>query len=342
MNNFNQLSKGCQLCQEGKWLCIFLTYKCNADCHFCPAPFKDDHVYSSFGNKKEEILSYLKMTDLKGISFSGGDPFLVYERLLEWLTYFKNHLPDYYYWVYTNGIAVTEKKLEQLSAEGMDEIRFNIAATGYLDDTIWKKIRTARKLFPFVSVEIPSINGDFELLTKALENLQSHRLDFLNLHDYILQETDIEFKREQSENFILNKIIPVKWAASSLINTEKIIELTLRKNFDFQVNHCSLNQKEMQMTLRRKKMGKLFNDPDYDVEMEDGTIYNSYLVPENFNIQDFQRSFSNADFRRKCDRYLLKSDDPEIYSKTRAKLRAYFIPQMGIDQNKAFIRAELC
>ena len=145
-------SRGCQLCQQGKWLCIFLTYKCSADCHFCPAPFKDDHIYSVFGKGKNENLEYLKMADFEGISFSGGDPFMVYDRLLDWLVFFKKHLPAYYYWVYTNGLAVDKNRLEKLAKTGMNEIRFNIAATGYLSPEIWGKIKIARKYFPFVTV----------------------------------------------------------------------------------------------------------------------------------------------------------------------------------------------
>ena len=147
MNKNARLSRGCQLCQQGKWLCIFLTYKCNSGCHFCPAPHKDDHVHSAFGNQKEEILSYLIENNFEGISFSGGDPFVVFDRLLEWLIFFKERLPDYYYWVYTNGLAVDRNKLEQLATEGMKEIRFNIAATEYLSPYIWEKIKIARQLF---------------------------------------------------------------------------------------------------------------------------------------------------------------------------------------------------
>jgi uncharacterized protein len=339
MNDFDRLSSGCRLCQEGRWLCIFLTYKCNSDCHFCPAPHKSDRIYSPFGNKKEEILSYLQITDIKGISFSGGDPFLVFDRLSEWLRYFKKHFPGHYFWVYTNGIAVTEKRLQQLSAEGMDEIRFNIAATGYIDENIWMKIAIARKLFHYVTIEIPSIRHDFKLLEKALVDIENNRIDYLNLHDYILQETDNEFKIEHGEPFVLNKNIPLKRAVNSVMNTQKIIELAALRKYNFQINHCSLEQKEIQMTYRRKNMGKLFKDPLYDVELEDGIICNNYMVPGKFSNVEFQRNLSDPDFRKECGKYLLKSN--ERIKNSEAIVRAYFIPPMGTDQGKIFIKAEV-
>ena len=225
MNNFEHLSKGCQLCQQGKWLCIFLTYECNAGCHFCPVPISDDRVHSAFGDSKETVLSYLNNSDIEGISFSGGDPFLVFDRLIDWFGYFKNRLPELYYWVYTSGINADAQRLKQLSSAGMNEIRFNIAATGYLSAKILEKIRIARDLFPFVSVEIPSIHADFTLLAQALEVLDKTGIDYLNLHDYILSDSDPAAINEPYKIFVLNVINNLKYAESSLINTESVIEM---------------------------------------------------------------------------------------------------------------------
>lgn len=312
MNHPHQLSRGCQLCQKGKWLCIFLTYRCNAGCHFCPAPFSDDCISSSLGNQKEEILSHLRKTDFEGISFSGGDPFLVFERLLEWLAFFKNHLPNYYYWVYSNGLVVTEGKMRQLSEVGMDEIRFNIAATGYLNEDIWNVIKAARDIFPFVSVEIPSIEQDFELLEKALEKIDSTGVDFLNLHDYILNDADIETAGGRHSSFLLNKVIPLKYASTSVENTGKIIDLTLKKGYGFSINHCSMQQKESQMVQRRLKMGELFNNPEYDLALPDGMICNFYSIEGNILPSVLQEKFANPDFRRQYSPYMLKLNDSRI------------------------------
>jgi len=254
LTDHKELSRGCQLCQQGKWLCIFLTYKCNAHCHFCPAPFTDDQIRSEYGNQKEKIISYLYHNDFNGISFSGGDPFIVYDRLLDWLTYFKKRLPHYYYWVYTNGLAVDRAKLARLVEEGMDEIRFNIAATGYLSDEIFERIKIARELFPFVSIEIPSIKQDYGMLVKALPKLDRIGVDYLNLHDLILMESDYRSSHEPAEAFLLNKTMPVRYAISSLQNTKDIIDLATSKGFRFKINHCSMQKKELQMNQRDLKM----------------------------------------------------------------------------------------
>lgn len=341
MVNPDLLSKGCQLCQKGKWLCIFLTYKCNAGCHFCPAPFRDDRISSSFWNNKEEILSNLGKTAFKGISFSGGDPFLVFERLLEWQAYFKKNLPGYYYWVYTNGLAVTEEKMRRLSAAGMNEIRFNIAATGYINQDIWNKIEAARKIFPVVSVEIPSIAKDFGLLETALDKMERTRINLLNLHDYILNDADVKSESLQSFEFILNKVIPLKYAVSSVENTERIIKLTQKKGYSFVINHCSMQQKELQMVQRRFKMGKLFNNPDYDLVLPDGTICNFYSVPETMTSFEFQMRSAKPDFRGRYSSFMLKINDPVINEDSGdGFIKVFYIPQMGTDQDKIYLRTE--
>lgn len=255
MNQVNTLSKGCKLCQEGKWLCIFITYRCNANCHFCSAPFKDDRIHSDFGDKKEEIVHFLKTNNYKGISFSGGDPFLVFDRLLEWLVYFKKLFPDYYYWVYTNGLAADSRKIEQLASAGMDEIRFNIAATGYSSEIVWKSIEKARKTFRYVAVEIPSIRKDNQLLQTAMGRIEKIGVDYLNLHDYIVTASDPFFTHEHLRDFVLNKMIHLKYAESSLENTNNIINIASDKGYHFHINHCSMEKKEIQMTWRRLKMG---------------------------------------------------------------------------------------
>jgi uncharacterized protein len=341
VNDFHYLSKGCQLCQQGKWLCIYLTYKCNAACHFCPAPFKHDFILSAFGNQKEEILKYLNENDFESISFSGGDPFMVYDRLLDWFTYFKTKFPQSYYWVYTSGLQVNREKLKQLSEEGMDEIRFNIAATGYLSDSVLKKVETARELFPYVSVEIPSIKQDFNLLTKALSELDKIGIDYLNLHDYILSDSDKESTNEPFDTFILNKTIPIKFALSSIQNTAEIIRLKEENNYKFEINHCSMEQKELQMRQRRLKMGRIFSNPDCDFLMDDGLINNFYSLPIDFFINNMKSNLKNPDFLSSCELYVVTKNNIEELSISENKIiKASYIPQMEINQGKILLEIE--
>jgi len=337
----NNLSKGCQLCQKGKWLCIFLTYRCNAGCHFCPAPFNDDRVYSDFGSKKEDILAYLTGNDFRGISFSGGDPFLVFDRLMDWLRYFKNRLPEYYYWVYTSGLPADKLKIRELAEAGMDEIRFNIAASGYISDTVWESIAEARKFFRYVSVEIPSIRKDFRLLKTALEKLEKSRVDYLNLHDYILTERDSLHNSDHLSKFVLNRITVLNYADSSVKNTEDILRIASEKGYHFHINHCSMEKKEIQMTRRRIMMAKVFNDPEYDMFLNDGTILNFHLIPDYIKTGNLQEMLPDPQFAKLLRSTLIKLRElNKPFNPGYKIIKASYIPQMNIYQEKILLKAE--
>lgn len=339
-NNFNQYSKGCQLCQQGKWLCIFLTYKCTANCHFCPAPLKSDEIHSAFGNQKEQILKYLKENNFAGISFSGGDPFLVFDRLLEWLTFFKNELPEnYYFWVYTNGLAVNKDKLKKLADAGMDEIRFNIAATEYNSELIWDRIKAARHLLPFVSIEIPSIGKDYPLLSTSLKRMHEFGVNYLNLHDYILSESDNSSKKESYKSFVLNKTIRLKYALSSIKNTQEIINLSSERKYNFQINHCSMQQKELQMMQRRLKMGSVFNNPEFDIEVDAGLICNFYKFPNWFSNKNIEKVLLGLEPKYKKESFIKsKSEMNNWIQKPYDKvIKTRNIPKMEVNGNKTLI-----
>ena len=339
-SKFTKLSKGCQLCQQGTWLCIYLTYKCSASCHFCPSPFKDDRIHSSFGNTKEEIIIYLSKSEMKGISFSGGDPFLVYNRLLEWLTFFNNKLFDYYYWVYTNGTHVNEQKLKALAEEGMHEIRFNIAATDYLSPEIWRQIEYARKHFQFVTIEIPSIRKDFEKLRKALHMAYDIGIDFINLHDYIISPENIQTEEEALDEFILNMSFAIHYSRASIENTYAIKEYSQHNDFSFNINHCSLQQKEEQLWQRRLKTGAMFDNPLYDHWTDDGLIYNYFLFPSEFNSERMEAILIDTEMENRSENYMLSKNEIDNWhqqDETMKLVQATYIPKMDVNGNKLLI-----
>jgi len=335
------ISRGCELCQQGRWLCIFLTYKCNADCHFCPAPDRHDFIHSAFGSQKEEIFEFLKENDFEGISFSGGDPFLVFDRLLDWLVYFKKHFPDYYFWVYTNGLAVDRKKMELVAAEGMDEIRFNIAATGYVLPQIWEEIKTARELFPFVTVEIPSIKQDFKLLVEALNYLDNIKVDYLNLHDYILEEADNN-SAEETGDFCLNRVIQVRYSISSLQNTKEIVALSARRNYRFHVHHCSMQLKERQMLQRRLKMGQIFNNSEYDILLKDGIVCRLYSIPSEVYEKTINEASPGTDFLSGLKSYLIPKGKISDHLHSDNKIiSASYIPPIESGQGHRLLKTQV-
>ncbi|MBN2215676.1 MAG: radical SAM protein [Bacteroidales bacterium] len=279
MNFTDNHSKGCQACQKGKWLCIFLTYLCNADCSFCQAPSRKDFINSAFGRKPDLILSYLNKYPFEGISFSGGECFLVFDRLLSWLKYFKTNKPELYYWAYTNGIQMNEEQINALHDAGLDELRFNIAATGYKDAKVIRNLTAAAKILKHVTVEIPSVPEDYEKLEQVLPVMDDIGVKYLNLHEYILGPLDPISKTAPKKRFVLNFDMKMQYHQYSLSNTERIKNYCIEKDLKIKINSCSLVKKEHQMSGRRKTMGALFKE-NHEKLTEEGFLETIYIPEE--------------------------------------------------------------
>jgi pyruvate formate-lyase activating enzyme-like uncharacterized protein len=236
--------------------------------------------------------------------------------------------------VYTNGLAVDRNKLEELAAAGMDEIRFNIAATGYLSDSIWKKIKIARELFPYVTIEIPSIKNDYESLARAVRFMEETGIDYLNLHDYIQTGTDPDFNESPTACFQLNKTTPIEYAVSSKENTRKIDELC-RQNNIVHVNNCNMEQKEIQMLQRRIMMGNIFNNPEYDSMTADGIVYNYYKFSTETYPANPEKILRDPVTRNQLNPFLIKKGTINNPPSGKFKIiKAGYIPKMekGLDK----------
>ncbi len=342
MKYTDTFSRGCQSCQQGSWLCIFLTYLCNVQCSFCTSPYKgDDKIISAFGDDPSTILTFLNRGSFRGISFSGGECLLVFDRLIEWLSFFKSRFPDIYYWVYTNGLAVDEDKLGQLARAGLDEIRFNIAATDYDSSAILKKIEMAAKVIENVAIEIPSIPADYPKLIDVLPFLDRIRVKYLNLHEYILMPDDPQSETASAGTFILNHEMKVKYDAYSLQNTERVRRFCQEKKLGIRVNNCSLRKKEIQMSQRRIAMGNIVKRV-YEQVTPEGFLKTYIVHPTISSITELRRVMNIKKSFDDFEEYYIHPEDFEkndSHLTGRAALLS-FLPPMEIGGRKRFYRIE--
>lgn len=178
----HEISPGCRLCGQGDWSCLFINNICNARCFYCP-----DHqavagipVTNSLEFKNPADYSdYINACGIKGVSFSGGEPFMTFDRVTNFLkTLRKSVKHPLYIWMYTNGILVTPDKLAELRDLGLDEIRFDISANDYALD----KMRMAVGNIPHVTVEIPAIPDDIDRMKGLAQTLYDDGVNYLNLH----------------------------------------------------------------------------------------------------------------------------------------------------------------
>jgi|GEM_PF-3970444 len=258
------LSPGCRACKEGTWDCIFTTMRCNLDCDFCYSPHAIPRNYSGslLGSTPEEIARNHARTRITGISFSGGEPFVEPEGLFEWVGWFTARFPDRYYWVYTNGLLADEDKLRRLAGLGVDEVRFNLAATGYDHPTVLTNLAAAARLFPCVTVEIPAIPDHADRLLANLAGWVARGVSLLNLHELMYEPgtNSAALPGPRQEVITADGHRSAVHPGSRALTLE-VMRRVREEGLPLAVNDCSLQSKLRQLRGRRASLAPLVQAP---------------------------------------------------------------------------------
>jgi pyruvate formate-lyase activating enzyme-like uncharacterized protein len=259
-----ELSPGCQACKAGTWDCIFTTQSCNLDCEFCYSPraISRDYAGSAFGTTPEEIARNHARTQITGVSFSGGEPFIDAPKLFEWVAWFKNRCPDTYYWVYTNGLLAGKEHLRQLGELGVDEMRFNLAATGYDHPKVLENLAAAARHIPTVTVEVPAIPEHASKLLACLAVWCTLGVRFLNLHELIYERGTNSTAMPGARQVI---ITPDGHESEFNPESRSLTLAVMQKVYDddlpLSVNDCSMQSKLRQLRGRRRNLAPLMQAP---------------------------------------------------------------------------------
>jgi pyruvate formate-lyase activating enzyme-like uncharacterized protein len=191
----------------------------------------------TFLNPAEHI-SFLKTFQIRGVGFSGGEPLLVLDRLLSHITAVRQEFGNtLYLWMYTNGDGVDRSALKKLQDAGLDEIRFDLSARKYdLAPVVLSKeyLRT-------VTVEIPAIPEDLELLKDMLGEMESAGVDFLNLHQLYADEYNYKALRQRRYHFLHQPPIPV---FESELCALKVLVFAREYGVQLPINYCGSAYKD--------------------------------------------------------------------------------------------------
>ncbi len=231
-----QISNGCSLCGQGKWSCIFITGKCNAKCFYCPASQESDGIPTSQNlhfETPEAYAEYINYFKFKGVSFSGGEPLLFFDRTLEYLERIrKNCAPDIYIWIYTNGILADEGKFRKLANSGLNEVRFDIGATHFSLD----KIAFAKGIIPNITIEIPAVPEEKEKLKQLLPEMIKAGVTNLNLHQLRLTKHNAPKLLKHNYTYV-HAEQPV--VLESELAALEIVDYARENGLEIGVNYCS-------------------------------------------------------------------------------------------------------
>ena len=231
-----QLAPGCVRCIEGRWSCLFINGRCNLNCFYCPGRQNETGLPTTNTidfHSPADYVSYLDQFDFRGMSLSGGEPLLTPGRTLAFLRAAKNKFgARLHTWLYTNGSLLTQDLLNKLRDAGLDEIRFDIGAVNYS----LEKPLLAVGTIPDVTVEIPAVPEEVELLKAKLIEMADQGISFLNLHQLRLTAYNHPRLVGRPYTYLHGEKITV---LESELAALEIIRHSIEKNIRLPVNYCS-------------------------------------------------------------------------------------------------------
>lgn len=248
--HYGELSPGCRACGEGGWSCLFVNGLCNASCSYCPTEQTERDVPTTQTLKfpdPSEYAEYVAKFGFTGVSFSGGEPLVTFDRTVELLRAVRRRCPEMWLWMYTNGKLADRAKLTRLRDEGLDEIRFNVGAVDY----DLGKVELAVGLIPNVTVEIPAVPDERERLFAMSERLDALGARWLNLHTLRLTPRNYPELVERGYTFLHGPRVTV---LESELTALEVMRHAAERGLRLGVNYCAFTftQRHQAPGLRRR------------------------------------------------------------------------------------------
>jgi pyruvate formate-lyase activating enzyme-like uncharacterized protein len=251
----HELSKGCQACKAGGWLCFVVGLKCNLSCDFCSRSPKERHHATSRSLAEIIELVNLPESGVTGVAYTGGEPFLYLEKIVSLAKGIASE--DRYQWVYTNGLFVSEDNLRMLHDVGVSEVRVDLAATDFSME-VMGKIPMIHDIIGRVTVEVPAISRVFDRLTifrggtlmpsHTLEMMIQLGVDQVNLAEHFVRSSRaIDYLHGQ-------EVYQTGFGSVSSTRSRKftvdIMRMVVDEGVNILVNDCSNFSKSLQVDRR--------------------------------------------------------------------------------------------
>ena len=268
----NGLSPGCRRCGDGGWSCLFVNGRCNARCFYCPTAQDDDGLPVTNGlafTSPEDYAAYVVAMGFSGVSISGGEPLLTPDLTLAYLSAVRRRCgDDVHIWLYTNGTLLTPDLCRRLRDTGLDEIRFDLGAVRYH----LKKLRLAVGSIPTVTVEIPAVPEDEDMMKLKMVEMAEAGVNHLNLHQMRLTPFNFVALTERNYTFLHGEKVTV---LESELSALRMVRFGLEQGIPLPVNYCSFPYKRRFQHAAARRRAALTLSPSGVVVTEPGYIRTS-------------------------------------------------------------------
>ena len=269
----SRFPQGCRSCLLGTGLsAVRKTNRCNIECRFCYnygeldcIPPIGDGLWEIGGTKfREEDIDLLLSVYPKptGISYVYLEPFMEIEKYYGIARKFRE--AGVHQHLYTNGLLATETSLRALGEAGLDELRFNLGASGCADKVI-ENIRIAKKYIPQVGIETPMTPEFRAAFLRKREAILATGLDFINCAELHLNPNNIaNYAGENMYMYRHGYVSPI-WSREI---TLELMKLAMDESWPIAVHDCSNRTKFARDLNLRAKEGGWFGASSYGCEFE--------------------------------------------------------------------------
>ena len=195
----NRFPGGCRSCLLGTGLsAVRKTNRCNLACRFCYdyglldniEPIGEDLWEIGGSRYREEDLPLLFALQKKptGVAYVYLEPFMEIEKYYGIIRRF--HEAGVHQHMYTNGINANEDNLKELGRAGLDELRFNLGASGAANRVI-EAMAAAKKYIPRVGIETPMTREFHQALNEKKDRILASGIDFMNCAELHLNDNNL-------------------------------------------------------------------------------------------------------------------------------------------------------
>lgn len=285
-----QLSPGCKSCGQGTWSCLFIGSLCTADCFYCPQDRTDrkNQPPTESGlvfDDPDDYVDYVEKFKFRGVSFSGGEPLLQYNKILIYIKKIRERLGNnIYIWLYTNGDLVDRNKLNALKKAGLNEIRFDVSARGYN----LKPVKLAVGLIDTVTIEIPAIPEDFEILKRCLPRMKAIGVAHLNLHQ---MHTSRHCYREFVDRGYTFLHQPDTAVLESEMTALRLLRYAVDHKIGLAINYCSTIYKNRYQKKGYRERFQSFIKKEYEDLTQSGFIRRLSIKDTPANLKKLVQKF---------------------------------------------------
>lgn len=273
-----KFAAGCKSCLLGTGLsAIRKTNKCNIQCRFCYnygeldcQPPIGEGLWEIGGTKfyEQDIDLLLSMGKRpSGVAYVYLEPFMEIEKYYGIIRRFAN--AGVHQHMYTNGTLATEENLRALGEAGLQELRFNLGASGCADKVI-EAIGIAKKVIPAVGIETPMTPEYFAAFMKKKEKILATGVDFMNCAELHLNPNNIgNYEGEPMYMTRLGYLSPV-WSRDL---TLRFMKQAAEEHWPCVVHDCCNHTKFARDLHARTQEGGWFGASSYHCEFDRLPLY---------------------------------------------------------------------